>query len=204
MRVPLGSVKTGGVEMRKIGFVVALAILFTSQLAAATVVEIPLPDLGGRYFLYETYQRSCLFSLPGHPAIIHSASLRLVGTATIRMTWCAIYPSEPYAELFGFGATMPDATTGGAWGAGLSRAESGAFDLMVPFAPYSGASWGFLDDGTGEVTLSGGGCPILDSCWPVTECSEANVEQAFLVLDAEFPIPVEQSTWGRVKALFGE
>ena len=167
-------------------------------------MEIPLPDLAGRYFVNETYQRSCLFSLPGHPAIIESASLRLVGTATIRMTWCDIYPSDPYPEPFGFWATMPDATTGGSWGAGAHRTESGAFDVTVPFASYAGATWGFLDGGTGTVTLGGSGCPILDGCWPVTDCSEAYVEQAFLVLDGEFPIAVEETTWGRVKALFGE
>jgi hypothetical protein len=189
--------------MRKIGLVIVLVMFSGAQVAAGTVVEVPLPDLAGRYFIYEVYQRDCVFSLAVVPEVVHGAWLRLVGTATLRLTDCCLYPFEPYLEPFIFEGRMADTMTGGAWGCGLGRFESGAFDLTVPFAAWAGASWGFLlDDGVGEVQLAGDGCPKVDSCWPVTECSEAYVEQAFLVLDAEFPIPVEESTWGRIKALF--
>ncbi len=190
--------------MGKTCFLATVMLFLTVSFAVATVVEVPLPELAGRYFLYETYQRSSSFELSRPPEIVHSGSLRLVGAFTVRQTWCAIYPSERYPEPFRFEASMPDPSTGGAWGSGLNSTESVAFDLTIPFDAYSDASWGFLEDATGEIILAGHGCPILDSCWPVTECSEAFVEQAYLVLDAEFPVPVDESTWGRIKALFDD
>jgi hypothetical protein len=188
--------------MRRTWFLVAISLCCVVGWAVGAVVEIPLPDLAGRYYLYDVFQRTCAFELSQPPTVVHSASLRLVGTATVRMAWCGFGSMEPYPEAFRLFATMPDSETGGAWGSSLWTTDSGAFDVSLLFEPRSGATWAFLEDATGEVSVNSMGCPVLDSCWPVTLCSEAFIEQAFLVLDAEFPVPVDESTWGRIKALF--
>jgi hypothetical protein len=167
--------------------------------AAATVVEVPLAELSGRYYDTETYQRTAPFHLLPIPVAVHSASLRLVGTLTIRLTYCDF---DPFPQMFVFEANLPDPTTGGTWGAGLISDANGSFDQSIVFSTRSGASWEGLETGIGEVILSGTGCPVVDGCWPLTLCSEAFVDQAYLVVDAEFPIPVGEATWGRIKALF--
>ena len=169
---------------------------------AATVVEFPLPELGGRYYDTETYQRNASFHLLPIPVAVHGASLRLVGTLTIRLTDCGYWPFEPFPQTFVFVGDLPDPTTGGVWGAGFISDANGSFDQSIVFSTRSGASWEGLETGIGEVTLSGTGCPVVDGCWPLTLCSEAVIEQAYLVVDAEFPIPVGEATWGRIKALF--
>jgi hypothetical protein len=188
--------------MRRTLFLVGVLFWCVAGLARASIVEIPLPELRGRYYLYDTYQRTAPFGVLPIPAVVHGASLRLVGTLTIRLTYCGIYPSEPYPETFLFQATMPDPTTTGTWGSGFISNADGSFDRTVVFASRGGATWAFLQGGTGEVTLFGEGCPEVDLCWPVTFCSEAFVEDAYLVIDAEFPIPIHESTWGGIKALF--
>jgi hypothetical protein len=167
--------------------------------AAATVVEVPLPELSGRYYDTETYQRTAPFHLLPIPVAVHSVSLRLVGTLTIRLAYCDF---DPFPTMFAFEANLPDPATEGAWGAWFGSDANGSFDQSIVFSTRSGASWGGLETGFGEVTLSGMGCPVVDGCWPLTLCSEAVVEEAYLVVDAEFPIPVGEATWGRIKALF--
>ena len=188
--------------MHRTWILVAVSSCCMVSWAAGEVVEIALPELVGRYFDYELNQRRCSFELPQAPTVVHGASLHLVGRATVRMSWCGFGSMEPYPEAFRLFATMPDTETGGAWGSTLWATESGAFDVSLPFGTRSGATWAFLDDKTGQIEANSMGCPVVDSCFPVTICSEAFVEQAFLVLDAEFPVPVDESTWGRIKALF--
>jgi hypothetical protein len=61
------------------------------------------------------------------------------------------------------------------------------------------ATWSFLMDGIGDVTLVGADpgtwCNVLAS--PSTVITEA-----VFIIDAEFPVAVEPSTWGKVKALY--
>ena len=172
------------------------------NVALGTVLEIPLPGLAGRYFLEDVYQRDTSFELPLPPTTVNGAFLRLVGTATIRFTWCDPQPSDLYAQSFIFHGALPDYTTGGSGWVDLGMVENGPFEITAPMTTRSGASWAFLETGTGHIYISGSGCPILDGCWPVTDCSEVFVEEAYFVLDAEFPIPVDGSTWGRIKALY--
>jgi hypothetical protein len=189
--------------MFKVAFVVTLAILFWAQLASSTIVEVPLPELTGRYFTDEVYQRNCTFVLSAPPTVVHSAALRLIGTSTIRLAYCDndMFTFSIPVQFLG---RMLDETTGGEWDANTIRSEDGAFNVTVPFVPFAQASWAFLQqNGTAQINLLGYGTPDIDSCWPLTLWSEAFVEQAVLIIDAEFPIPIEQSTWGRVKALFG-
>jgi hypothetical protein len=190
--------------MRRSWFLVAISLCCVSRWAAGEVVEIPLPELTGQYINYELNRRTCSFELSKAPTVVHGASLRLVGTATVRMSWCGFGSMEPYPETIWLFATMPDTETGAAWGNAMGAAESGAFDVTLPFQTTSGATWAFLNDKTGQIEVDAIGCPIVDLCWPVTICSEAFVEQAVLVLDAEFPVPVDESTWGRIKALYQE
>jgi hypothetical protein len=189
--------------MRRVYVVAVIMLLLSAPGVKATIVEIPLPELGGRYFLYDTFRRSCTFQLPQRPAMVHGAWLHLTGVATIRLTDCGYDPFEPYPERVDFVPTMPDPTTGGGWGGqAFTPPESGPFELTIEFHTASGASWRFLEDTVGEIELVGIGWSILDLCYPLTEWSEAFVEQAVLVFDAEFPIPVEENTWGSIKALF--
>ncbi len=190
--------------MRYVFWTLVVSLLVAASIVRATVVETPLPELQGRYFLEETFARTATFRLQAPPILVHAAWLRLTGTVTVRLVYCDYLPYEPYPYPMGFAAEMPRPTPPGWWdGVTHTSSESGSFELTIQFRPTNAESnWDFLDDGVGELDLWSQGCPVIDLCWPVTQCTEAFVTDAVLVLDAEFRVPVEDTTWGRVKALF--
>jgi hypothetical protein len=77
---------------------------------------------------------------------------------------------------------------------------TGPLSWTAPFqkTPNS-TTWSFFMDGVADVTLYG----TDPYTWcNVTSSPTTNITEAVLLLDAEFPIAVEPSTWGRVKALY--
>ncbi len=185
-------------------FRVVLALLGVSFLvvsAGATIVEVPLPNLRGSYGNWST--RIATFTLPNPPTVVHGASIRIRGISQVRWMECGYWTNGPFLEPVQFEVRLGDDTDLLSWtGWDLSPKESGEFELTIPLEPFRDATWDFLNDAKAEVRVIAVGCPIVDLCWPLTECSSADITEGTLLLDAEIPIPVEPSTWGRVKALF--
>jgi hypothetical protein len=52
------------------------------------------------------------------------------------------------------------------------------------------------------VTFHGGGAGYITICSATSAPPTVTVTEAVLILDAEFPVAIESSTWGRIKALY--
>jgi hypothetical protein len=57
-------------------------------------------------------------------------------------------------------------------------------------------------DGQADIKVVGVPSEYPDICYPVSASPTLTVTEAVLIVDAEFPVPVEATTWGRIKALF--
>ncbi len=194
--------------MSRFALVVCIAGVCASSLARAAVLEVPLPQLHGTYTVYPSPNSTAEFSVTPMPAGVRSVSIRLSGETNVRQWFCDLDP--PFDLPVTLCAAIPDPVTGGGWYVcGRIAWETGSFGVTFPFRPYAPElfgqpTWDFLRMRPGVVELSGGGAPIIDICWPIGELSQATVTGAFLVIDGDFPIPVEPTTWGQIKSLYGE
>ena len=180
--------------------VVMMALIATA--AHATVIEIPLPGLLGTYPLdAQNATRTVSFHLPDPPAVVYGVSFRVSGTTEVGTALCDGVLSEwPMA----IEASMVD-TPGHYWFANaLMPYVAGSFAWTSEFHTFPpNATWGFLIDGSAEVSLWGAPAGLVATCTDVSvPPPTATVTEAVLIIDAEFPIPVEPSTWGRIKALY--
>ena len=103
-----------------------------------------------------------------------------------------------------FFAYMEDTDFAHYWLAGELMPEvAGTFGWTAEFRPSPHTTtWGFLMDGEAELTLCGAPIGLVGLCWPIGASPTAIVSEAVLIIDAEFPVPTEKSTWGRIKAIF--
>ena len=196
---------------------IMLALMICSMdTAHATKVEIPLPQLSGHYDQASYWPtRQMTFRFDRLPIDISGVSIKLQGFYDPGYWYCdfGVPFSFPVAWPIRFLATMSDSVTGGVWRAerviyGLNYGmDLSPFDFVttVAFLPQNGASWDFLRAGRGSLLLnarpeamSGGGLSC-NSRYP-----KANVYIATLIVDADYQIGTEQSTWGSIKALFSK
>jgi hypothetical protein len=185
--------------------------------AHATEVEIPLSELSGSYtFSYAARQftREMTVRFDRLPITIYSASIRLQGY-TDRGWWeCQIPPLPlPVPVDMYFTATMSDSITGGSWRArtfircpvevyGLTPYPPCHFDVVISFQALNDASWDFLRAGRAHIVLLGepGYTETSFECTHVDP--EGHLLLATLIVDADYQIGTEPSTWGSIKALF--
>jgi hypothetical protein len=199
-------------RMKYIFLAACFLIPFALDSANATKIEIPLPELSGSYttdFLVRRITRDMIFRFDRIPINIYSVSIKLQGFTAPGYWWCDW--TEPFhmARRVYFTATMSDSVTGGLW-----RAKSligGQFDfapfefsVTITFLPLEGASWDFLEAGRAYLALSGEPEPVSGSLGCVSTYPEVNLYLATLIVDADYQIGVEPSTWGSIKALFSE
>jgi hypothetical protein len=164
-----------------------------------------LPDLIGHYSGAAPETRTALFDLGVAPRIVRGAKIGLVGGATVGVLVCpdpiTLEPRE-FPWPFELDATIKDAAPGDFWIAGGWTAnEAGPFAILDDFRPLGGG-WTFLDDGKGQVDLRVVPTGYIAECIPTVVPALLIVTEAYLVLDAEFPVPVETTTWGQIKALY--
>lgn len=190
--------------MRTCPALIAALLLLLSAPAGAAVVEIPLPELAGTYGLQTPNGRTATFHLPSFPAAIHGVSLRVRGTTEVGIIRC----TPPNTD-----APWPTTTLGemvaGPHEFWLSETTNppvaGAFETVTPFEFYSSnhlpATWTFLDDGEGTISFSGS--PIFQLCDCVyLDPPSVTVTEVTLIIEGDFPVPIEVQSWGRIKAAY--
>jgi hypothetical protein len=181
--------------------VTTVMLLMGEGTSKAEVIEVPLLALHGTYAEGATISRTAAFQLERGPVVVHGAWLQLSGVATAAETECDGGGTYPWPV--DFSASMEDVFSGGLWIAGgATSGDEGAFDIVDGFWPIVGATWEFLKDGAGEIELYGTPAPLVGMCWPITPPPEVIIEEAVLIVDADFPVPAEGTTWGALKALY--
>jgi len=200
------SAYSGDDPMRSIFLMTVLLAAALSESVPAEIVEVPLPELRGRYYTEDTVTRYASFRIDPVPISITAVSIRILGTHTLGEIWCEmgspILVPLPYSTAFC--ASMPDTVNGYLWMAGhSSQLPSGDFEIILPFRELYGwhVTWDFLLAGYGEVRLDGPGEGFVLVCTP-TIWPDATVAEATLIVEGEFPVATESNTWGSIKALF--
>lgn len=182
---------------------VLTAVLCLLQMPArAEVLQIHVPGLIGTYPVGPgNYTRSVTITLPKLPDQIHGASFWIYGGGTVGVVDCGnpgqadVWPMEYIAE-------MQDGE-GGAW---IAYHEPnyvpGQFIRAAAFEQFSGMEdWDFRMDGEAELVLSGAPSSAMSGCDPIV-APTGSIFDAYFFLDADFPVAVEATTWGRIKALY--
>ena len=187
---------------RMIGVMVVVGLMVTA--ANAVVIEIPLPGLLGAYPLDESHgTRTVTVVLPQIPTAIHGASFRVSGTTVVGSITCewgpGLWPTDIEAIM--------DAGNVHYWFASDHThmpQVSGPFAWTADFRPTPplGTTWEFLMDGEAQVQLYGAPAILVGLCFLNPSPPSAVVEEAVLIIDAEFPVSIDASTWGAIKALY--
>jgi hypothetical protein len=164
--------------------------------AAASVIQIPLPELNGDYPATKTTS----IHLSPAPIFIRGAWLRVAGLESVGEASCNGHLVPYPLALNGY---MDDHW----WHASEQLPlVSGAFDCSAPFDStylppyYPKPNWDFLLDGDADLTLVGD--------FPITVCEgvvlnpSARVDSVIFYLDADFPVPTQAVTWARVRAFY--
>ena len=137
------------------------------------------------------------FSLVIDPDAILSASIRLHGN----LPWPSYMNCGGYNGII-FTLQMP-ATTG-TWDVEFYVDQRVNFQRVYPFQSADGATWDFLADGNGSVSCSGVAGPLPPGCGYIHGgcCPMGEVTYASLLFEYDASVPVEITTWGRIKALY--
>lgn len=175
--------------------------------SASELEETQLPELQGFYSVFDTSStRYASFQLDRIPTRIYNVWIRLSGSANVGEYSCYFYsgfPEGPYPYPVDFFATIQDTVNGRPWIAErVAPEETGDFELTIPFQEIYGwpVTWDFLKSGRGTVKLAGGTIIIVAMCCPDV-FPDATVTEAVLIVEADFQVPVDQSTWGSIKSL---
>ena len=164
--------------------------------AEVAVLEVPVPDLIGLY-ADGMPPVSTQFSLTISPAAILSASVRLRGN----LPWPSYMTCGGYNGIV-FSLEVP-ATTG-TWEVGFYVEQRVNFEVIVRLASIGGATWDFLAEAEGTVICSGVARPLPPGCSYIHGgcCPVAEVTYASIMFEYDPLVPVEVTTWGRIKALY--
>ncbi|NIO00771.1 MAG: hypothetical protein GTO42_01315 [Candidatus Latescibacteria bacterium] len=183
---------------------IVLFLLLISTPLHAEMVEIALPDIQGLYSVDSTYTRTAHFQMDRAPIEVHDVWIRLCGIADTGLLSC----EGPYGqEILGpwwthYEATMKDSTTGLLWGASYTYEDSSsALDFTMKFQTQSQATWDFMKQGTGDLSLMWCPLPYVLTCSEIIVPS-VEITNAHLIIDGDFPVPVEINTWGAIKSLY--
>ena len=188
--------------MKIILTVVLIALIISVSENHAEILEVPLPGLHGTYPVDQTTAERTVSFQFDPPVAINSISFRVSGTTAVGALVCFYGDTSPWGmDLL---ASM-NADGTGVWRSSEPMPmETGAFSWTAQFgsSPSQTPSWDFLLDGAGELRLFGGPLAVIAICSPVGPPPTAIVSEAVLVIDGEFAVPSEDSTWGRIKALY--
>ena len=191
--------------MNRCIFVLILMSFSFTIVLGSEITEIPLPELHGLYSYDAELIRNSVFQFDVNPDTIYNAWIKLSGVTEVGLWFCeTVY--HPVFWRLEFKASLNDTLTGGIWKAQEIIPVDGSFDLLISFTSNSGATWEFLNSGQGMLWLQGkpehmppGGsyCYGLSPPW-------AEVYEAFLVIEADIKVAVENTSWSAIKSLFSK
>ena len=182
-------------------FMLAGILLIFTGIANAEVYEYDLPALTGP----SIGDRVTTFTYTGPAGAVNSLTVRVEGTVDVLgFTECLgnvppdtlVWPLSPGSHLLKPGDT-------GYWiGSGAFLEVLGPFDDSWTHVTFNG---GFSELTTGddiEVNLYFGPAALVGICGPITGPTEGTATRVTLLIDVSPPVPVEPSTWGRIKSLY--
>jgi hypothetical protein len=186
-----------------------ISMICSLDFAHATKIEIPLPQVSGAYITTynSTVSRQTTFRFDRLPIDIYGVSIKLKGKSFPGVWWCDYTQPITLARRIVFVATMSDSVTAGVWRAermigNWDQESPFEFEVEIAFLPQSSASWDFLRAGRGTLVLKGLPETVPGGFDCISYYPAATVYLATLVVDADYQIGTEQSTWGSIKALF--
>ena len=175
----------------------SVLLLLVAATAGASVIEVPLTTLHGNY----PATRLQGFQLEQAPSVINSVSIRVTGVQTPGSITCE--SGGPFSWPMAFTVSMSDEPNG-YWIAGVTPDfDAVSFSQTTQFqATNPGTTWSFLIDGAAEVTIDGWPAGLIGSCYIDPAPPTGVINEAVLIIDAEYAIKTEPSTWGKIKALY--
>jgi hypothetical protein len=187
---------------------ILLSVVATDAMATE-IVQVQFPQLPGFYSIASTCacNRSAPFRLSRKPLTVNHVWLHLAGTVNVGQYMCDSGigpPTGPYPYPMEFVATIQDTVGGHPWMADdVSPGESGEFELAIPFKEIYGwpVTWDFLRGGHANIEFTAFPGMLLVDCPPLV-WPDATITSAEVIVEGEFEIAVEQTTWGSIKALY--
>jgi hypothetical protein len=193
--------------MHKVLFIFAMGLLVAADVVSAETLEVQLPQLVGLYSMDGVHSRLASFRFDRTPTAISRVSIRISGTVNLGQyeCWFGIEPGPGPPELNGifFGAGLPDTVSGNPWVGDVVSADGGPFEHTMVFRQLYGmpVTWDFLKGGYGEIEFTAGPSNMFLECsaiiWP-----DATVNEAVFIVEGDFVVGVEKTTWGSIKELF--
>jgi len=176
-------------------------VLVLAGTANAEVYEYVLPELNGP----STGDKTTTLTYTGPAGAVNSLTIRIEGTVDVLgYVVCegsvepdtSVWPLAPGSHLLKPGDT-------GYWiGSGSFLETLGPFDDSWIHHTFNG---GFTELATGddiEVNLYFGPAALVGICSPMTLPTAGTMTRVTLLIDVSPPVPVEPSTWGRIKSLY--
>lgn len=190
----------------KVSFTCFLLPFIAGSALGADTVYVQLPTLDGLYSVGGVHSRSATFQLERTPLTIYHVWIHIAGTVTVGQSMCAKDPGGPVEGPLpwqeDFEAYIHETGTQEWWGAGeLTPDVSGGFEMTDLFTNGFQGSWEFLKTGPGTVTLFGTPRNAIDACYSLVD-PYATVNEASVIIEADFQVAVEPVTWGSIKGLF--
>ena len=184
---------------------IALA-LFAATPAAATVVEVPLPELAGTFSCSDPAYIRCFQTIAVHlptiPSVIHSVSLHVRGTTSLATVQCDTGVPHPQGTSLEVDLYEPGQSSN-LWYAWHVNEASGVVDYTQPFEAYPvNNTWAFLLDGSAELHLTYIGYSAIPECLVVGPSDSTTLDDVTLLIDGEFPTPARGFSWGRLKRIY--
>ena len=195
-------------------FVLLLFLFCYSYNIHAETLEIALPNLAGLYDVDGVTCRQDTFHLSKSPTRVDSVWIQLSGIHQGSMYCCEDGAScGPWSVIIK--AIIPDTMTPDTWVAKeyapwceriLPVPPPCDFEAYsIPFFTYNVATWDFLMALQGAVTLD---CkpyePTNPHCYVLPYAPYVDITAAVLVIEGEFSVAVEESSWGAIKALYSQ
>lgn len=189
----------------------AISLIFP-LVSSAELVTIPLPELEGIYSQITPSVRRVEVPIERVPTSLSSVRLHLQGSVAGGALACSGFPTMPDLVIWpmDFAAFIYDPLNESYWHAGELTPETGdpgniyEFEFTDSFRSLFNASWDFFVGSTHTLELEFHGIPsaFIAIC-SVVDFPSGSVTRAELILEGDFPLAAEPTTWGRIKSLYG-
>jgi hypothetical protein len=179
--------------------VLAVAVALTGGHAQANVLEYVLPELVG---MSGAPPETTGVVYTGDVAVVTAVSLSITGFVNqLGVLECG-QPPTPEVWTLDISVAVRKGLQMGYWSGLAILSETGTFDVTVALSP--GGFTG-LDPGdviAVEYTFAPSAFPAI--CTPVGDPPLGATGNVTLVLEVDYPIPLDASTWGRIKAFYAD